>query len=88
MSETPEREPDRVLPNGDGRIVTAPGVCGGRPRIRGTRITVSDLLIALAAGDTIEGLVEDLPDLSREDILAALKFAAANLPGSAAAAAA
>jgi uncharacterized protein (DUF433 family) len=40
---------------------------------------VADLLVALAAGDTVEGLVEDLDDLSREDILAALKYAASNV---------
>lgn len=79
MTEPTEREPDHVLPDGDGRIVTARGVCGGRPRIRGTRVTVADLLNALAAGDTIEGLVQDLPYISREDVLAALKYAAANL---------
>jgi uncharacterized protein (DUF433 family) len=79
MSEKPIREDDVILPGGDGHVVAAPGVCGGRPRIRGTRITVADLLAALAAGDTMEGLVEDLDDLSREDILAALKFAASHV---------
>jgi uncharacterized protein (DUF433 family) len=79
MGQTAQREPDQVLPNGDGRIVCAIGVCGGRPRIRGTRITVADLLNALAADDTMEELVEDLPGLSRDDVFAALKFAAANV---------
>lgn len=79
MAQAVEREPDHILPNGDGRIVFATGVCGGRPRIRGTRITVADLLNALAAGDTMDDLVEDLPGLTREDISAALKFAAANV---------
>jgi uncharacterized protein (DUF433 family) len=72
-------EQETVLPDGDGRIVASPGVCGGRPRVRGTRITVSDLLRALAAGDTIDGLVESFPYLSQEDVLAALKYAASNL---------
>jgi uncharacterized protein (DUF433 family) len=59
-------------------IVSDPEICGGRPRIAGTRITVSDILGALAAGDTIEELVVDFPYLTREGIHAALKYAAAN----------
>lgn len=88
MTQPLEREPDRILPHGDGRIVAAEGVCGGRPRIRGTRITVTDILNALAAGDTVDGLVEDLSGISREDVLAVLRFAAANLEQGAAAVAA
>lgn len=79
MSEPDERAPEHVLPEGEGRIVTSADVCGGRPRIKGTRITVADLLAALAAGDTIDELVADLDDLSREDVLAALKYAASNV---------
>ena len=79
MSEKVDRAPEHILPEGDGRIVTSADVCGGRPRVKGTRITVADLLAALAAGDTMEELVEDLDDLSREDILAALKYAASNV---------
>ena len=74
-----EANHEAVLPDGDGRIVASQAVCGGRPRIRGTRITVADLLTALAAGDEMDALVEDFPELSREDILAALKYAAGNL---------
>jgi uncharacterized protein (DUF433 family) len=59
-------------------IVSDPEVCGGRPRVQGTRITVSDILAALAAGDTIDELVADFPYLSREGVLAALKYAADN----------
>ena len=79
MSEQMERAPEHVLPEGDGRVVTSADVCSGRPRMKGTRITVADLLAALAAGDTMEELVEDLDDLSREDILAARKYAASNV---------
>ena len=87
MTETLLRDDDVILPGGDGRIVAAPGVCGGRPRIRGTRVTVADLLNALAAGDTIDGIANDLPYISREDVLAALKYAASNIDQSASAAA-
>jgi uncharacterized protein (DUF433 family) len=79
MTQPVEREPEHLLPDGGGRIVTSPGICGGRPRIKGTRVTVADLLAALGAGDSMDELVNDLPYISREDILAALKYAAANL---------
>lgn len=59
-------------------IVSDPEVCSGRPRISGTRITVSDILAALAAGDTVDELLADFPYLSRDGIQAALKYAAAN----------
>jgi uncharacterized protein (DUF433 family) len=60
-------------------IVSNPEVCGGRPRIAGTRITVSDILGAMAAGETIDELVADFPYLSREGVQAALRYAADTL---------
>lgn len=61
------------------KIVSTPGVCGGRPRLQGTRLTVQDVLGALAAGDTIEELLVDFPYLSREDFSAVLRYAADRL---------
>lgn len=58
------------------RIVTTPGVLGGKPRIDGTRVGVSHILEALAAGDTADEIVESLPWLTHEDIRAALIYAA------------
>jgi uncharacterized protein (DUF433 family) len=58
------------------RIVSDPDVCFGKPRIKGTRITVVDVLNALAAGDTVKSLVQDLSGLTSEDVAAALRFAA------------
>ena len=58
------------------RIVIDPEVCGGRPIIAGTRIRVSDILEALAAGDGIDELLADFPDLSRDDINACFAYAA------------
>lgn len=49
---------------------------GGKPCIRGLRITVYDVLDYLAGGMTTEQILEDFPDLEREDIQAALAFAA------------
>lgn len=49
---------------------------GGKPCIRGLRITVYDVLSYLAAGMTIEQIIDDFPDLTRNDILACLSYAA------------
>jgi uncharacterized protein (DUF433 family) len=57
------------------RISIQPAVCHGKPVIKGTRVLVSTLLGALAGGDTIESLLEDFPNVTREDISEALKFA-------------
>ena len=57
------------------RITIDPGQCGGRPCIRGMRIRVIDILDLLAAGLTSTQVVEELPDLEPEDVLAALQFA-------------
>jgi uncharacterized protein (DUF433 family) len=58
------------------RIAFDPQICGGRPHIRGTRIRVSDIVSALAEGDTIDELLEEFPYLAAEDISAALRYAA------------
>ena len=57
------------------RIELDPMVCHGKPVIKGTRVMVSTILGALAAGDTVEMILEDYPNLQREDISAALAFA-------------
>lgn len=57
-------------------IESVPDVMMGRPVIRGTRLTVELVLDKLAAGETIEELLEAYPRLSREGIQAALTFAA------------
>ncbi len=57
-------------------ITIEPGKRGGKPCIRGMRITVYDVLSYLASGMTIEEILRDFPYLTREDILACLSFAA------------
>ena len=57
------------------RIELNPLVCHGKPVIKGTRVMVSTILGALAAGDSITMILEDYPNIEREDILAALQFA-------------
>jgi uncharacterized protein (DUF433 family) len=58
------------------RITVEPGKRGGKPCIRGMRITVYDVLSYLASGMTYEEILEDFPYLTKEDILASLEFAA------------
>jgi uncharacterized protein (DUF433 family) len=58
------------------RITINPGIRSGKPVIRGTRMTVSDILEYLAGGMTPEEIVIDFPDLTIEDIRAVLAFAA------------
>lgn len=58
------------------RITVEPGKRGGRPCVRGMRITVGDVLSYLAAGMTHAELLDDFPYLTEEDIRACLAFAA------------
>lgn len=58
------------------RITLEPDKRGGKPCIRGLRITVYDVLEYLASGMTEAEILADLPDLEREDIRATLAFAA------------
>ena len=58
------------------RITLEPEKRGGKPCIRGLRITVYDVLEYLASGMTEGEILEDFPDLERDDIRAALAFAA------------
>ncbi len=57
-------------------ITIEPGKRGGKPCIRGMRITVSDILGWLASGMTVEEIINDFDELTREDIYAALSYAA------------
>jgi uncharacterized protein (DUF433 family) len=59
-----------------GLIVSDPGVMMGKPVIAGTRLTVELILEKLAAGETIEQMLDAHPRLTREAIQAALEFAA------------
>lgn len=53
--------------------------CGGRPCIRGMRIRVTDVIDLLAAGLSNEQILEELPDLELEDIIASLKYVSSKL---------
>jgi uncharacterized protein (DUF433 family) len=58
------------------RITHDPNVMGGRPCIRGLRVTVGTVVGLLGAGHTAEGILELYPYLERDDVLAALSYAA------------
>lgn len=57
-------------------ITIEPGKRGGKPCIRGMRITVYDVLSYLASGMTYEEILDDFPYLTQEDILACLNYVA------------
>ncbi len=74
------------------RISVDPNVCFGKPCIRGTRLWVSLILDFLAAGASIEELLQEYPQLEREDVLATIAYGAemsrerfVDIPGSSAA---
>jgi uncharacterized protein (DUF433 family) len=58
------------------RITQNPQLMGGKPCIRGLRVTVGMIVGQIAAGRTIDDLLVDYPYLEREDILEALRYAA------------
>jgi uncharacterized protein (DUF433 family) len=59
------------------RISVDPNICFGKPCIKGHRIWVSLILDMLAAGETIEDILYNYPQLEREDILACIAYGAA-----------
>ena len=68
-------EPSQTTdPENGSRIVSTDGVCGGLPRIRGTRVRVVDVIDMLAAGMAEEEIVRDYPYITREDIEACLRY--------------
>ena len=68
-----------AMNNWKKRITVNPDQCGGRPCIRGMRIRVIDILDLLASDLTQDQVLEELPDLEKEDIEAALKYASSKI---------
>jgi uncharacterized protein (DUF433 family) len=58
------------------RITSDASICHGQPTVRGLRYPVESLLQLLASGMTIDEILDDYPDLERDDLLAALEFGA------------
>ena len=65
-----------MLNDWEERIVVDPKILGGKPVIRGTRLSVEFILGLLANDWTIEKVLDEYPQLKREDIIAVLKYAA------------
>jgi uncharacterized protein (DUF433 family) len=59
------------------RITISDDMCGGKPTIRGKRVTVQTVLEVLSAGESMEEVLNQYPSLEREDISACLEFASA-----------
>jgi uncharacterized protein (DUF433 family) len=59
-------------------IIQQPGLCGGQPVIKGTRVPLRTVLASLAQGSTIEELLREFPTLSEQAVRAAIAFAAAS----------
>ena len=60
------------------RIERSPGLCGGRPVIKNTRVLVRTILASLAEGATTEEILDDFPTLTADDVRAVIAFAAAS----------
>lgn len=65
---------EKKMMNYLSRITVNPEQCGGRPCVRGMRIRVSDVLDLYAAGLNPEQILEELPDLEKEDLQACLQY--------------
>src|SRR5438093_1973275 len=78
LRSLPHRRPSPIIYRMDyqGRIVIDPEIQFGKPCVRGTRITVGDVLSYLASGMREDQILADFPQLTREDIRACLAFAA------------
>jgi uncharacterized protein (DUF433 family) len=63
------------------RITMAPEICHGKPCIRGMRWPVEVIIDMLSSGMTIDQIIDDHPELEREDILASLDYAKITLSG-------
>jgi uncharacterized protein (DUF433 family) len=62
-------------------IEVNPGICGGKPVIRGTRIMVRNILGMVAGGYTVDRIVAAYPELTADDVNAALEYAARVVDG-------
>lgn len=65
-----------TVPTTFDRVTSTPGVCGGRPCVRDTRIRVTDIVEMKALGVSDADILEDFPELEAADIAACLHYAA------------
>lgn len=64
--------------NYSDHIERKPGVCGGAPVVKGTRVLVRTVLASLAEGASVPEILEDFPTLTEENVRAVIAFAAAS----------
>lgn len=57
------------------RIIIDPDICNGKPVVRGTRITAQTVLEFLAAGDSVQDVLDEYPALTRADVKACIEYA-------------
>lgn len=62
--------------NYQGFIIRDPKICGGKPVIKGTRVTLRTVLATLAEGASIKEIIQDFPTLTEDDVRAVIAFAA------------
>ncbi len=60
---------------GNSKIVVDPKICSGKPTIKGTRIMVKNILGMVAEGYTVDRILKEYPQLTGDDVSAALKYA-------------
>jgi uncharacterized protein (DUF433 family) len=65
----------RHIPSMENLIVIDPAVCNGRPVVKGTRITVQTIMEFLAAGESVDEVLDAYPTLNREQVLACMEWA-------------
>ena len=56
------------------RIIIDPDICNGQPVIQGTRITAQTVLEFIAAGDSVDDILDEYPSLTRQDVLECVRF--------------
>jgi|GEM_PF-312905 len=76
-AEAPDHEKPKTMEQFLSRISVNAEICHGKPVIRDTRYTVEAILEYLAGGDEVEDILQEFPDLTREDILACIAYATA-----------
>ncbi|MCK4799283.1 MAG: DUF433 domain-containing protein [Spirochaetes bacterium] len=58
----------------NARTIIDPNICHGKPVVKNTRVLISNILADLAAGLTYDEIIENYPNITKEDIKAALQF--------------
>ena len=74
LRDLAEKPPCGALIDMEDRILIDPAICNGRPVIAGTRIAVQTVLEFLGAGDEIADVLAEYPSLTRDDVLACLRY--------------